>query len=567
MSNENRGLQTCTPVAPGVYIWIDEDNGIANVQRFGARKNTNSDQTAAIQAALDSGYDVVIPGTLNDYYRIDGTLTINVENQKVTNHATLKRVSAASGTSPILRYNFQHAVFSGGRLLSEKDSPQGIVCIGAPNPAADSQGNVLWNRHTSTVISGNGAAASAGLAVRSVEAYGGAQATYANFIDSNQIENVGVGIVLGGQANGNLLTANHFYAIGDQAIWLAGDAASSAPGVSDNVVVGTFVHFSAGLNQILLLNRATFNEFSAIHGEPGAGQVAYLDANTLNNKITGIDNCPSSSTDLGTANTLFLNNQINRLNINNVAATPERLNVNGNAYLSGAFPYLDLYSTAWTQHAYFQTNVTVSGGGTGDYLMIQVPSNRGFTINMGASTSRFAIAPTSGAITINNISSSALHVGQAATPTFLVDASVGASATGVKVSTASAGAGATVAVISSGANESLQLSAKGTGTVLTGDTGTATATAGAATLNTQRGTITSESLTTAAGASYTLTLTNSKITASSLPLISFADGTNTQGTLVQGKVTASSGSMTIVIHNIHASQALNGTIKINFFIQ
>ena len=63
---------------------------------------------------------------------------------------------------------------------------------------------------------------------------------------------------------------------------------------------------------------------------------------------------------------------------------------------------------------------------------------------------------------------------------------------------------------------------------------TATASSGAATASGIVGTITSESLTTAAAAEYTLTLTNDKISASSIVLVSAGKGTSTQGTLVTG---------------------------------
>jgi hypothetical protein len=105
---------------------------------------------------------------------------------------------------------------------------------------------------------------------------------------------------------------------------------------------------------------------------------------------------------------------------------------------------------------------------------------------------------------------------------------------------------------------SLQL---GTGTK------TATATAGAATLDQPAGVITSEALTTAQDASYTLTITNSEIAATDVVLASLANGTNTQGTPVIGRVTPADGSVVIVVHNKHATaQALNGTLKIAFAV-
>lgn len=98
------------------------------------------------------------------------------------------------------------------------------------------------------------------------------------------------------------------------------------------------------------------------------------------------------------------------------------------------------------------------------------------------------------------------------------------------------------------------------------DTGTKTAaaTAGAATLNKAAGVITSEALTTAAGATYTLTLTDSAIAAADQVFASVAMGTSTTGLPAITTVTPAAGSVVIVVRNAHASAALNGTIKIAF---
>lgn len=101
---------------------------------------------------------------------------------------------------------------------------------------------------------------------------------------------------------------------------------------------------------------------------------------------------------------------------------------------------------------------------------------------------------------------------------------------------------------------------------LRGDYSTATASAGAATLSKTAGLVTSEALTTAAAAAYTLTLTNTQVTTSSLVPVTVENGTNTQGIPVVGTVTPGSGSVVIKIYNLHASQALNGTLKIRFAI-
>jgi len=97
---------------------------------------------------------------------------------------------------------------------------------------------------------------------------------------------------------------------------------------------------------------------------------------------------------------------------------------------------------------------------------------------------------------------------------------------------------------------------------------TATATAGAATLNGHSGIVTSESLVTAAGADYTLTLTNSEIKngATTICLPWVQNGSNSGGSPSLGRVqSTAAGAITIVVHNSGAS-AFNGTIKVGFVL-
>ena len=94
--------------------------------------------------------------------------------------------------------------------------------------------------------------------------------------------------------------------------------------------------------------------------------------------------------------------------------------------------------------------------------------------------------------------------------------------------------------------------------------GTATSTAGAATVNAQSGIITTESLTTLGGATYTMTLTNSEITANSIVYATIGKGTATTGSPVVSYITAGAGTAVILVTNASSSVALNGTIKIGF---
>lgn len=97
-------------------------------------------------------------------------------------------------------------------------------------------------------------------------------------------------------------------------------------------------------------------------------------------------------------------------------------------------------------------------------------------------------------------------------------------------------------------------------------TKTATAIAGAATLNKSAGVVTSEALTTAAGATYTLTLTDSKIAAADQVFASVNLGAGSGGTPCVASITPGAGQVIIVIQNIHASAAFNAAIKIAFAV-
>jgi hypothetical protein len=97
--------------------------------------------------------------------------------------------------------------------------------------------------------------------------------------------------------------------------------------------------------------------------------------------------------------------------------------------------------------------------------------------------------------------------------------------------------------------------------------GTATAAAGAATLNAYAGKVTSEALTTAINATYTLTLTNSQIAADDIVFASVANGTNSAGTPVLSTVKPASGSVVIIVYNKHTANAFNGTLVISFEVR
>lgn len=115
-------------------------------------------------------------------------------------------------------------------------------------------------------------------------------------------------------------------------------------------------------------------------------------------------------------------------------------------------------------------------------------------------------------------------------------------------------------------NIAMNLRAKGASLVSVGDYGTGSAVAGAVTVNAQRGLVTTEALTTAALLSYTLTLTNNRVTATSVVQVSIQNGTNTQGIPILLSVAPGSGSCVITIINLAAILAMNGSLKIAFVV-
>lgn len=104
------------------------------------------------------------------------------------------------------------------------------------------------------------------------------------------------------------------------------------------------------------------------------------------------------------------------------------------------------------------------------------------------------------------------------------------------------------------------------GIVLGSGTKTATATAGAATLNKLSGKVTTEALTTAAGATYTLTLTNSTVAAADIVLASFTNGSNSAGSPHIQRITPGAGSIAFTLRNSDAAAALNGTLVVSFVV-
>lgn len=93
----------------------------------------------------------------------------------------------------------------------------------------------------------------------------------------------------------------------------------------------------------------------------------------------------------------------------------------------------------------------------------------------------------------------------------------------------------------------------------------ATESGNAVTASGNAGFITTSSLTTAAGSTYSITWTNTKITATSVIGLTIQGGTNTVQS-IQFSCVPGTGTATLVISNIGPTNALNGTIIIGYSV-
>lgn len=92
--------------------------------------------------------------------------------------------------------------------------------------------------------------------------------------------------------------------------------------------------------------------------------------------------------------------------------------------------------------------------------------------------------------------------------------------------------------------------------------GAATGTSNASTLANKCGLITTESSTTAAGASFTETITDTVVGATDVCVASVT--TTGTGTPIVSRVTPAAGSLVVIVMNNHATAAFNAVLLISF---
>jgi hypothetical protein len=310
----------------------DKMRDVVTVKDFGAVGNGTTDDTAAIQAAINSGAaHVIVPtGT----YRVDGTISL-VTKCALRIDGTLSRLSTyTASTRPlILINNVQLAkVYGRGSLTTQNASIDGLVCIGPEDPtvAGNQTIDVQWCTVEGLSLSGAGLGTNnLGVIVQCTAAYGGTKVCYQNWIQNLEINTVGQGIYFGAQANANMVSNINMWNIGVHGINFAGNDGSPSTyptsSITDNIVNGLFISNSFALTTSLQCVQASFNIFSDLHGEPGSGRLFSLDVNSESNYLTGIENHPQAGTNLGSNNTILTNVNITNNGPKFLASLPATL--------------------------------------------------------------------------------------------------------------------------------------------------------------------------------------------------------------------------------------------------
>ena len=174
------------------------------------------------------------------------------------------------------------------------------------------------------------------------------------------------------------------------------------------------------------------------------------------------------------------------------------------------------------------TSTTISNAAMGQASVVSIP-------DPATATANFAVAPA--ALVNNNL------IKASGTAGLVADAGIAASA--VMLTTA--------VNTMTGSGQIILVKANGTEA------------ANAVTASGNAGVITTSALTTVAGATYSITWTNTKITATSVIGLTIQGGTNTVQSVVF-TCAPGSGTATLVINNIGPTNALNGTILIGYTV-
>lgn len=235
------------------------ENTVYDVRLSGAVLDGASDDTAAIQSALDTFGMAFVPEAS---VRIDGTIQIKLE-QALFLHpkSELRRVAAASSTDPIVQFYGNHGrIMGNGLLVTEKASPLGILHFGPL--LSTTLRNVLWCQSDVRV---EGVKEAGNIGIRfNASTSGTGFGTYANRADGH-VSRVGTAVRMEAEANANEVRVDTYLIL--QYVY-------DFDNVVEVGILGGFVHNSADVT-VLKWNDVTYGSVAGLRAEPGGSAKPY----------------------------------------------------------------------------------------------------------------------------------------------------------------------------------------------------------------------------------------------------------------------------------------------------
>lgn len=280
---------------------------VVSVQKYGAKGDGITDDTAAFQAAIGANRHVYVPASATDYI-INGTINmIDYMHLELASGATLRRAGAS--TEPMIWMRGLGSVLSGAGMKaswvkSGTASPLGLICIGYKGTtdtgtSRDSSYNTVRGLGVQGKQIGGQTVGAPDLAIYLCDlqiAGGGAGASYFNTLSDLFVANANVGLMLQGWANANLISSIQIESCGnDQQLGGAGIklAATGAMSPLENGFSNIFHDWSNNAVCLFLSGPVINNMFTNLIGEPG-GTTGLLvkndDDGATDNVIMGVDN-------------------------------------------------------------------------------------------------------------------------------------------------------------------------------------------------------------------------------------------------------------------------------------
>lgn len=287
-----------------------------NVKDMGAKGDGTTNDTDAINAVLVAEPFVVVPP---GDYRIDGTLQVSRSLWLVPGARLWRKAAYSTSTAPVvLVTDRESAVTGGGWVMTDNDSPEGVVRVG-PQDVTQEQ-ILIWNRVDGIKISGKSGGSNVGLNLDSSEpgapVGAGKGANYNGNFSNLIVRGVDVGVKVGPICNGHTFSNIFFYLIGQYSYQSIGN--------SENTFFGGFTHHSEGVT-IIKLESASYNLFYGVQGEPGGTSAHYfnVDDKSIVCQIIGHDNCASGPINNSTSLTYLSHGFLSAVNLEAVSHKPE----------------------------------------------------------------------------------------------------------------------------------------------------------------------------------------------------------------------------------------------------